>query len=164
MDRTRWPLEAFLSRIKPLNAQPICLLPFRVEPVTVSSDLLLEISTQWHQNLLQHRSPTWGMNKLSLLYSPSQDYLTPGRTIIYRRTNSSRWSPRILYIWYWPANCSKDLTAGFIDTAELSGQTPFYTPVIDTSGFWKINSQSASVNGTKIDRSGNTAIADTGTS
>ena len=55
------------------------------------------------------------------------------------------------------------LIVGFIDTAELGSQTPFYTPIIDKSGFWKINSASASVNGQKIDRSGNTAIADTGT-
>lgn len=39
----------------------------------------------------------------------------------------------------------------------------FYTPIIDTSGFWKINSMSAVVNGQVISRDGNSAIADTGT-
>lgn len=56
-----------------------------------------------------------------------------------------------------------ELTSGFIDTAQIGSQTPFYTPVIDNSGFWKIHSTSATVNGQKVDRSGNTAIADTGT-
>jgi Eukaryotic aspartyl protease len=54
------------------------------------------------------------------------------------------------------------LRAGFIDSAEFKTD-PFYTPIIDTSGFWKINSMSAVVAGQVVDRSGNTAIADTGT-
>jgi len=56
------------------------------------------------------------------------------------------------------------LTVGFIDTAEAGVQSEiYYTPVIDTSGFWKLNSMSAVVNGQVVERSGNTAIADTGT-
>src|SRR5438045_8849974 len=47
--------------------------------------------------------------------------------------------------------------------SEFCSETPFYTPIIDKSGFWKIRSTTAYVNGQKIDRSGNTAIADTGT-
>ena len=57
-------------------------------------------------------------------------------------------------------------TFGFIDqpTLKAAGVTePYYTPVDNSQGFWQFASASASVNGTAIPRSGNTAIADTGT-
>ncbi|MCJ1475177.1 hypothetical protein MMC13_003837 [Lambiella insularis] len=57
-------------------------------------------------------------------------------------------------------------TFGYIDPAPLkaAGVTePYYTPVDSSQGFWMFDSASASVNGTAIPRSGNTAIADTGT-
>ncbi len=56
-------------------------------------------------------------------------------------------------------------TFGFIDqaTVETSGQEIAYTPIDNSQGFWMFNSTSATVNGTTIDQSGNTAIADTGT-
>ena len=38
-----------------------------------------------------------------------------------------------------------------------------YVPVDKSQGFWQFASTSASINGQEIDRSGNTAIADTGT-
>ena len=56
-----------------------------------------------------------------------------------------------------------ELIIGFIDQDELGGRDPFYTPIIDKSGFWKVMSTSASVAGQVIDRAGNTAICDTGT-
>lgn len=57
-------------------------------------------------------------------------------------------------------------TFGYIDQAVLkaAGVTePYYTPVDNSQGFWSFASASATVNGTTVDRSGNTAIADTGT-
>ncbi|KAL9597605.1 MAG: hypothetical protein Q9219_005044 [cf. Caloplaca sp. 3 TL-2023] len=54
-------------------------------------------------------------------------------------------------------------TFGYIDEKALAGQTPYYTPIDKSQGFWQFKSITASVNGKKIDRSGNTAIADTGT-
>jgi hypothetical protein len=54
-------------------------------------------------------------------------------------------------------------TFGYIDQDALGGETPSYTPVDNSQGFWMFDSTSASVNGKSIKRSGNTAIADTGT-
>ena len=57
-------------------------------------------------------------------------------------------------------------TFGFIDQAVLKAadvSEPYYTPVDNSQGFWMFNSTSATVNGQTIDRTGNTAIADTGT-
>lgn len=56
-------------------------------------------------------------------------------------------------------------TFGYIDQATItaSGQEPYYTPIDNSQGFWSFDSASATVNGTSIDRTGNTAIADTGT-
>lgn len=54
-------------------------------------------------------------------------------------------------------------TFGYIDQTALGGQTPYYTPVDNSQGFWMFDSTSAVVAGKTINRSGNTAIADTGT-
>ncbi|KAF2099786.1 acid protease [Rhizodiscina lignyota] len=57
-------------------------------------------------------------------------------------------------------------TFGYIDQDVLKAANvtePTYTPVDNSQGFWMFDSTSASVNGTTIQRSGNTAIADTGT-
>lgn len=56
-------------------------------------------------------------------------------------------------------------TFGFIDdaTVQASGAEIAYTPVDSSQGFWMFDSTSATVNGTTVDQSGNTAIADTGT-
>lgn len=57
-------------------------------------------------------------------------------------------------------------TFGYIDSAILSAagaSEPYYTPIDSSQGLWKFTSTSATINGTSIDRSGNTAIADTGT-
>ena len=57
-------------------------------------------------------------------------------------------------------------TFGYIDQDVLSAANvtePYYTPVDNSQGFWMFDSASASVNGQTIERSGNTAIADTGT-
>lgn len=56
-------------------------------------------------------------------------------------------------------------TFGYIDQATItaSGQEPYYTPIDNSQGFWSFDSASATVNGTTVDRTGNTAIADTGT-
>ena len=54
-------------------------------------------------------------------------------------------------------------TFGYIDQATLGGQTPYYTPVDKSQGFWMFDSASAVVAGKTIPRSGNKAIADTGT-
>ena len=56
-------------------------------------------------------------------------------------------------------------TFGYIDqdTVKASGQQIAYTPVDNSQGFWMFSSTSATVNGKTVDQSGNTAIADTGT-
>ncbi|KAJ5569958.1 Aspergillopepsin-1 [Penicillium hispanicum] len=56
-------------------------------------------------------------------------------------------------------------TFGFIDqdTVKAAGEEISYTPVDNSQGFWMFDSTSATVNGKSITRSGNTAIADTGT-
>lgn len=56
-------------------------------------------------------------------------------------------------------------TFGVIDAANagISESQISYTPVDNSQGFWMFPSTTATVNGTAIDLSGNTAIADTGT-
>ena len=54
-------------------------------------------------------------------------------------------------------------TFGYIDQATLGSKTPYYTPVDKSQGFWMFDSTSAVVAGKTIPRSGNKAIADTGT-
>ncbi|MCJ1239627.1 hypothetical protein MMC14_007625 [Varicellaria rhodocarpa] len=57
-------------------------------------------------------------------------------------------------------------TFGYIDQDVLTAANvtePYYTPVDSSQGFWMFNSTSATVNGKSIARTGNTAIADTGT-
>lgn len=46
---------------------------------------------------------------------------------------------------------------------KASGQEIAWTPVDSTQGFWMFASESATVNGKTLDLSGNTAMADTGT-
>ncbi|RFU30962.1 hypothetical protein B7463_g5370, partial [Scytalidium lignicola] len=56
-------------------------------------------------------------------------------------------------------------TFGYIDqdTVTASGQQISWAPVDNSQGFWMFDSASATVNGKTINQSGNTAIADTGT-
>jgi hypothetical protein len=56
-------------------------------------------------------------------------------------------------------------TFGFIDqpTIKASGMQPVYTPIDNSQGFWTFDSASFSVNDSTTTQSGNTAIADTGT-
>ncbi|KAH8701918.1 putative aspartic endopeptidase [Talaromyces proteolyticus] len=56
-------------------------------------------------------------------------------------------------------------TFGYIDqdTVSATGNKISYAPVDNSQGFWTFDSTSATVNGKTINRSGNTAIADTGT-
>ncbi|KAI1389747.1 aspartic endopeptidase [Hypoxylon trugodes] len=56
-------------------------------------------------------------------------------------------------------------TFGYIDQdlVQKSGQDIHWTEIDNSEGFWSFLSESASVNGESIDLSGNTAIADTGT-
>lgn len=60
-------------------------------------------------------------------------------------------------------------TFGSIDQGVLSASNVnsesdiYYTPVDNSQGFWQFDSTSATVNGQTVNRSGNTAIADTGT-
>lgn len=56
-------------------------------------------------------------------------------------------------------------TFGYIDpdVVKASGQNINYVDVDNSQGFWEFPSTSAKVNGTTINRNGNTAIADTGT-
>ncbi|KAI9694791.1 MAG: hypothetical protein M1822_000407 [Bathelium mastoideum] len=54
-------------------------------------------------------------------------------------------------------------TFGYIDETTLNGETPTYTPVDNSQGFWSIQSGSYSVNGTTYTPNTTTAIMDTGT-
>ncbi len=54
-------------------------------------------------------------------------------------------------------------TFGYIDESVVNGQDISYTPVDNSQGFWMFSSTTTEVNGTPITQSGNTAIADTGT-
>ncbi|KFY15088.1 hypothetical protein V492_02239 [Pseudogymnoascus sp. VKM F-4246] len=56
-------------------------------------------------------------------------------------------------------------TFGYIDeeTVKKSGEDIYWTNVDNSQGFWMFASPSATVNGSIVQRSGNTAIADTGT-
>ena len=54
-------------------------------------------------------------------------------------------------------------TFGYIDEATLNGETPFYTPVDNSQGFWQITSGTYTVNGTSYTANTTTAIMDTGT-
>ncbi|KFZ19559.1 hypothetical protein V502_03583 [Pseudogymnoascus sp. VKM F-4520 (FW-2644)] len=56
-------------------------------------------------------------------------------------------------------------TFGYIDeeTVKKSGEEIYWTPIDNSQGFWMFDSPSATVNGRTVQQSGNTAIADTGT-
>jgi len=59
-------------------------------------------------------------------------------------------------------------TFGFIDpnvlsAAGVSASAIHYTPIDNSQGFWQFPSTSTTINGTAITQTGNTAIADTGT-
>ncbi|RFU80046.1 eukaryotic aspartyl protease [Trichoderma arundinaceum] len=63
------------------------------------------------------------------------------------------------------ANAESFYTFGYIDTdlVSSSGQDIAWTDVDNSQGFWMFPSTSTSINGKAISQSGNTAIADTGT-
>ncbi len=56
-------------------------------------------------------------------------------------------------------------TFGYIDQdlVQKSGEEIHWTQINNSEGFWSFSSESCSINGEKIDLTGNTAIADTGT-
>ncbi|KAJ5169692.1 uncharacterized protein N7500_002475 [Penicillium coprophilum] len=56
-------------------------------------------------------------------------------------------------------------TFGYIDqdTVKAAEEEVYYTPVDNSQGFWMFDSASATVNGKLVSRTGNKAIADTGT-
>ncbi|KAI1207122.1 acid protease [Annulohypoxylon truncatum] len=62
-------------------------------------------------------------------------------------------------------NAESFYTFGFIDQdlVKKSGQDLHWTQVDNKEGFWSFSSESCSINGEKVTLSGNTAIADTGT-
>ncbi|KAF2729645.1 aspartic proteinase precursor [Polyplosphaeria fusca] len=75
------------------------------------------------------------------------------------------------YLGSWRDNDEADkgesfYTFGYIDdeVLERCKAQPHYVPIDSSNGFWQFESASATLNGKTLDRSGNTAIADTGTS
>jgi Eukaryotic aspartyl protease len=54
-------------------------------------------------------------------------------------------------------------TFGYIDTELVGSVTPVYTPASSVHGYWEFASEFAEINGQRVDRTGNTAYADTGT-
>ncbi|KAK4560758.1 hypothetical protein LTR86_005337 [Recurvomyces mirabilis] len=65
--------------------------------------------------------------------------------------------------WLGDTTDSSFYTFGFIDQTALGSATPAYTAIDNSQGFWQFPSATATVNGKAIQRSGNTSIADTGT-
>lgn len=65
----------------------------------------------------------------------------------------------------WLGNKSEHsfFTFGYIDRTALEDQKPTYTPIQTDEGFWMFDSCLASINDGFYDRSGNRAMADTGT-
>lgn len=63
------------------------------------------------------------------------------------------------------ANLESFYTLGYIDQdlVTASGKEIVWTDIDKSQGFWMFPSTTATINGTKVNRSGNTAIADTGT-
>ncbi|EPE08195.1 aspartic endopeptidase [Ophiostoma piceae UAMH 11346] len=63
------------------------------------------------------------------------------------------------------ANSESFYTLGYVDQdlVKSSGKEIVWTDIDNKQGFWMFPSTTATINGQKIDRSGNTAIADTGT-
>ena len=53
-------------------------------------------------------------------------------------------------------------TFGFIDKEALGGQIPYYTPIDNSQGLWQFASTTAMVGDRGIERTDNTAVADTG--
>ena len=60
-------------------------------------------------------------------------------------------------------NATSFYTFGYIDKDATEGQEVTYTPVDSSQGFWSFASASAQVGDKTVTRTGNTAIADTGT-
>jgi hypothetical protein len=72
-------------------------------------------------------------------------------------------SAELFTVWLGNLTERSFFTFGYIDSAALQGQTPTYTPIDNSRGAWQFDSSAAAINGSQIDRSGNKAIADTGT-
>lgn len=72
-------------------------------------------------------------------------------------------SAELFTVWLGNITERSFFTFGYIDSNALQGQTPTYTPIDNSGGAWLFDSSAASINGSRIDRSGNKAIADTGT-
>jgi hypothetical protein len=72
-------------------------------------------------------------------------------------------SAELFTVWLGNTFERSFFTFGYIDSNALQGQTPTYTPIDNSGGAWLFDSSAASINGSQIDRSGNKAIADTGT-
>jgi hypothetical protein len=71
---------------------------------------------------------------------------------------------RHLGIIHSVCHCEMRLMPGYIDKQHIGSGEIFYTPLVDDSGYWKVSSASATVNGKVISRPNNTAVCDTGTS
>lgn len=94
---------------------------------------------------------------------------TPMDNLIAQNTDSAGYFTAYLASWRDTAAADKGdsfYTFGFLDQTvmQAAGATdPDFTPIDNSQGFWMFPSETASVNGTNVARSGNTAIADTGT-
>lgn len=72
-------------------------------------------------------------------------------------------SAELFTVWLGNLTERSFFTFGYIDDKALQGQQLSYTPIDNSGGAWMFDSSAASINGRQIDRSGNKAIADTGT-
>lgn len=53
-------------------------------------------------------------------------------------------------------------TFGYLDKTALAGQTPSYAPIDNSQGLWQFASMTAKIGDREIERTDNTAVADTG--
>ena len=53
-------------------------------------------------------------------------------------------------------------TFGFVDKPSLGGQTPFYAPIDISQGLWQFASTTSKIGDREVERTDNTAVADTG--
>lgn len=98
--------------------------------------------------------------------SPGLNTIIPGNvpTALQNLANSSQLESRLFTCELTrPGEPIGFFTFGFIDSTLLGSNTPEYTPVDPENGYWEFSSDFFVINGKRIARPSNTAIADTGT-
>ena len=92
---------------------------------------------------------------------------TPFENLIARKAFPKSLNLFTAYLGSWrdvedPDKGASFYTLGYLDKEALAGQTPSYTPVDNSQGLWQFSSTTAKINDREVDRTDNTAVADTG--